>query len=270
ASRAQQLRRARRTAHVQRRLRQRQALRGRAEAGEGVSCRAQRGDEGDQGRSACGGRTVGEGRQIEAAGGAGGKDHPRSGEPVDHDAAADDGVRRLHGAREDGSGETGELEGHVHRRRPQSAGKLRLDVTADTNAPLLTVNGVTLQYKTPRHLVTATYRVDFSVYQSDRYVILGPSGCGKSTLLKAVGGFMKPVEGSIRIRGKEIAAPGPDRMMVFQEFEQLMPWKTVLQNVLFPMKVTRKFSTREATERAHAAIEKVKLGPFRDVYPHML
>jgi NitT/TauT family transport system ATP-binding protein len=137
-------------------------------------------------------------------------------------------------------------------------------------APLLEVSGVTLQYKTPRHLVTATYRVDFSVHQSDRYVILGPSGCGKSTLLKAVGGFMPPVEGSIRIRGKEIAAPGPDRMMVFQEFEQLMPWKTVLQNVLFPMKVTRKFSTREATDRAHAAIEKVKLGPFRDVYPHML
>ena len=92
---------------------------------------------------------------------------------------------------------------------------------------LLEVNGVTLQYKTPRHLVTATYQVDFSVHQSDRYVILGPSGCGKSTLLKAVGGFMAPVEGSIRIRGREVEAPGPDRMMVFQEFEQLMPWKTV-------------------------------------------
>ncbi len=123
-------------------------------------------------------------------------------------------------------------------------------MTADMNAPLLEVNGVTLQYKTPRHLVTATYRVDFSVHQGDRYVILGPSGCGKSTLLKAVGGFMPPVEGSIRIRGKDIVAPGPDRMMVFQEFEQLMPWKTVFQNVLFPMKVTRKFARAEATERA--------------------
>ena len=60
-----------------------------------------------------------------------------------------------------------------------------------------------------RHLVTATYRVDFSVHQGDRYVILGPSGCGKSTLLKAVGGFMRPVEGSIHIRGREIDSPGP-------------------------------------------------------------
>jgi len=135
---------------------------------------------------------------------------------------------------------------------------------------LLEVNGVTLQYKTPRHLVTATYQVDFNVHQGDRYVILGPSGCGKSTLLKAVGGFMAPVEGSIRIRGREVAAPGPDRMMVFQEFEQLMPWKTVYQNVLFPMKVTRKFARAEAIARANAAIEKVKLTKFRDVYPHML
>jgi len=137
-------------------------------------------------------------------------------------------------------------------------------------AALLEVKGVTLQYKTPRHLVTATYQVDFNVQQGDRYVILGPSGCGKSTLLKAVGGFMPPVEGSIRIRGRKIEAPGPDRMMVFQEFEQLMPWKTVFQNVLFPMKVTRKFSSQEAKARADAVIEKVKLTEFKDIYPHML
>ena len=135
---------------------------------------------------------------------------------------------------------------------------------------LLEVSGVTLQYKTARHLVTAAYKVDFAVHEGDRYIILGPSGCGKSTLLKAVGGFMLPVEGSIRIRGREVQEPGPDRMMVFQEFEQLMPWKTVLQNVLFPMKVTHKFPKDEARKRALAAIDKVKLTPFRDIYPHML
>ena len=139
-----------------------------------------------------------------------------------------------------------------------------------TPTVLLEAKGVTLQYKTPRHLVTATYQVTFSVFQGDRYVILGPSGCGKSTLLKAVGGFMAPAEGSIRIRGSEITAPGPDRMMVFQEFEQLMPWKTVYQNVLFPMKVTRKFERAQAAARAEAAIDKVGLTKFRDVYPHML
>src|SRR5205085_2093878 len=84
--------------------------------------------------------------------------------------------------------------------------------------PLLAVRGVTLQYKTRDHLVTATYRVDLDVLRSDRFVILGPSGCGKSTLLKAVGGYMRPVEGSMKLNGIEIHKPGPDRVMVFQEF----------------------------------------------------
>lgn len=135
---------------------------------------------------------------------------------------------------------------------------------------LLDVSGVTLQYKTPHHLVTATYKVDFAVEAGDRYVILGPSGCGKSTLLKAVGGFIRPVQGTIRIRGREVVEPGPDRMMVFQEFEQLMPWKTVLGNVLFPMRVTGKFRGREAMDRALSAIDKVKLSNFREAYPHTL
>ena len=60
---------------------------------------------------------------------------------------------------------------------------------AEGAAPILDVRGVTLQYKTRDYLVTATYRVDFQVFQSDRYVLLGPSGCGKSTLMKAVGGI---------------------------------------------------------------------------------
>ena len=101
--------------------------------------------------------------------------------------------------------------------------------------PLLDVRGVTLQYKTRDHLVTATYRVDFEVFRSDRFILLGPSGCGKSTLLKAVGGYLTPVEGEIRLKGEVVTRPGPDRMMVFQEFDQLLPWKTVKENVMFPL-----------------------------------
>ena len=66
--------------------------------------------------------------------------------------------------------------------------------------PLLDVRGVTLRYKTRDHLVTATYRVDFFIRQSDRFILLGPSGCGKSTLLKAVGGYMAPTEGKITLQ----------------------------------------------------------------------
>src|SRR5688572_20305376 len=58
--------------------------------------------------------------------------------------------------------------------------------------PLLDVAEVTLRYKTPGALITATERVSFQVNRSDRFVLLGPSGCGKSTLLKAVGGYLQP------------------------------------------------------------------------------
>jgi NitT/TauT family transport system ATP-binding protein len=136
--------------------------------------------------------------------------------------------------------------------------------------PLLDVRGVTLQYKTEEHLVTATYRVDFKVYQSDRFVLLGPSGCGKSTLLKAVGGFLAPIEGEIRLRDKAITRPGPDRMIVFQEFDQLPPWKTVRQNVLFPLLASGKLKGKEAEDKAMYYIEKVNLVKFADHYPHML
>ncbi len=138
------------------------------------------------------------------------------------------------------------------------------------SGPLLSARDVTLQYKTKDHLVTATYRVSFDVMDGDRFVIVGPSGCGKSTLLKAIGGHLKPTEGEIRLSGKLIAKPGPDRMMVFQEFDQLLPWKTVRQNVLFALTASGRFSGREAQERAMAYIDKVHLTKFADSYPHTL
>jgi len=135
--------------------------------------------------------------------------------------------------------------------------------------PLLDVDGVTLQYKTPQHLVTATYRVSLAIYATDRLVLLGPSGCGKSTLLKAIAGFLRPVEGRIALAGRPVLGPGPDRMMVFQEFDQLLPWKTVAANVIYPM-IVNGVPAKEARERAAEAIAKVKLNEFADVYPHML
>src|SRR4051812_48475699 len=81
---------------------------------------------------------------------------------------------------------------------PASLTKTPEPIGAPPGQALLEVDGVTLQYKTRDHLVTATYRVGFQVYPADRFVLLGPSGCGKSTLLKGVAGFMRPVEGTIK------------------------------------------------------------------------
>lgn len=136
--------------------------------------------------------------------------------------------------------------------------------------PLLEVESVTLRYKTPNSVFTATDRVSFDVNRSDRFVLLGPSGCGKSTLLKAVGGYLIPSEGKITINGHKVTEPGADRMMVFQEFDQLLPWKSVLGNVMFPLLTARRLPRKEAEARARDYIEKVQLTRFADSLPHTL
>ena len=136
--------------------------------------------------------------------------------------------------------------------------------------PLLDVTGVTLQYRTAESVVTATRGVSFSVEKSDRFVILGPSGCGKSTLLKAVAGFVAPVEGRIALNGTVVSRPGPDRVVVFQEFDQLLPWKTVTQNIVFALTASGRFERRVADDRARQYIEKVRLSPFAHSFPHTL
>jgi len=136
--------------------------------------------------------------------------------------------------------------------------------------PLLSVEGVTLRYRTKEHLVTATYRVSFKLYRSDRFVVLGPSGCGKSTLLKAVGGYIQPTEGRIQLGNAEVTSPGPDRVFVFQEFDQLLPWKTVKENIVFALTASGKLRRPQAEERAMHYIAKVNLTEFASSYPHTL
>ena len=136
--------------------------------------------------------------------------------------------------------------------------------------PLLSVDGVTLRYRTKQRHLLAVHNVSFVVHQSDRFVILGPSGCGKSTLLKSVGGFIAPIAGSVQLNGAVITKPGPDRMFVFQEFDQLLPWKTVKENITFALTASGKLAGAAANERALHLIEKVKLTEFRDSYPHTL
>ena len=141
---------------------------------------------------------------------------------------------------------------------------------ANTGTALLTVDGVTLCYTTTEQIVTATYRVNFQVASGDRFILLGPSGCGKSSLLKAVGGYLPTTEGHITLRGRAVTKPGPDRMMVFQEFDQLLPWKTVKGNVMFPLLASGKLRGKAAEEKAMQYIEKVNLTPFANHHPHLL
>ena len=136
--------------------------------------------------------------------------------------------------------------------------------------PLLRMREVSLEFASPERIVRATDRVSFDVHRGDRFVLLGPSGCGKSSLLKAAAGFIAPAAGDIELGGRPVRGPGPDRMVVFQEFDQLPPWKTVKQNVMFPLLASGRLARREAEARALHWIGKVGLHAFADAFPHTL
>jgi NitT/TauT family transport system ATP-binding protein len=136
-------------------------------------------------------------------------------------------------------------------------------------APLLRAQDLSIDYGAAGAVVRATHEVSFDVFEGDRFVLLGPSGCGKSTLLKAVGGFVQPASGGLLLRGRRIVKPGLDRIVVFQEFDQLPPWKTVKQNVMFPL-LAGGTKRKDAELRALHWLDKVGLARFADAYPHTL
>ncbi|EPH6764943.1 ATP-binding cassette domain-containing protein, partial [Cronobacter dublinensis] len=74
-------------------------------------------------------------------------------------------------------------------------------LTVHNQGPLLRLDALSLEYRTRESRVRATHEVSFDVWPGDRFILLGPSGCGKSSLLKAIGGFMTPVSGTIRLEG---------------------------------------------------------------------
>ena len=121
---------------------------------------------------------------------------------------------------------------------------------------------------------TATVAVDsvsIDIRKGEKYVILGPSGCGKSTLLTAIAGFIPLTAGTIEIEGRPVSGPSMDRIMVFQDFGQLFPWRTVLGNVKWG--VRRRFPTMPQSElmaRVEQCIELVGLKDQSGQYPNTL
>lgn len=136
--------------------------------------------------------------------------------------------------------------------------------------PAFEARDLTLDYATAKGPLRAVDDVSFSAETGERLVLLGRSGCGKSSILKAVAGFVTPTAGEICVKGRKIRGAGPDRIVVFQEFDQLLPWKTVRENVAFPLRVAAGVGKAEARERAAEALRKVGLERAIDVYPHTL
>ncbi len=117
------------------------------------------------------------------------------------------------------------------------------------------------------HLAVAD--ASFAVEPREKMILIGPSGCGKSTLLKAIAGFLPVVGGTISVSGRTSLSPGPDRAVVFQEFDQLFPWRTVLDNVAYPLRVNGRGRKRAVAE-AREYLELMHLTRAADRYPHQL
>lgn len=132
----------------------------------------------------------------------------------------------------------------------------------------LEVRDLDVIYLTSHGRHVALHDINLQVYEGEKLILLGPSGCGKSTLLKTISSFEHAARGKVLLDGREVLKPGPDRAVVFQEFDQLFPWKTVLQNVEYALKVTGK---REGMrDRAMAFLRMVGLDKYAGFYPHHL
>jgi len=133
----------------------------------------------------------------------------------------------------------------------------------------IVIDGVSHVYRPPRgREVLALDEVSLEVANREFVALLGPSGCGKSTLLYLIGGFLPVETGAIRVDGKGVAGPGPDRGIVFQHFA-LFPWKTVRGNILYGLE-RQGMPKAEREKRALDFIELVGLTGFEDSYPSQL
>ncbi len=144
-----------------------------------------------------------------------------------------------------------------------SAAALR-PVETPIRPPIVELRGIGKLYGTVRALAG----IDLDFAEGKLTALLGPSGCGKTTLLKIVAGLVRPSEGEVRVAGRPVTGPGPERAFVFQDFA-LLPWATVLKNVAFGLEM-RGVARAEREERARHWIAEVGLTGFEQSYPHQL
>ena len=112
--------------------------------------------------------------------------------------------------------------------------------------------------------------VSFSIADREFVSVIGPSGCGKTTMMNIVAGFVQPSEGTVRLDGKPITAPGPERGVIFQEYG-VFPWLTVRQNIEFGLKLSASrvpAGEREATVESYLRL--MGLADFANAWPKTL
>jgi len=158
-------------------------------------------------------------------------------------------------------------------RSQQAMHMMSLDVkepvgTSNAQDSILSISNLDLIYGSTRGPVVAVKDFSLTIKRGEFVSILGPSGCGKSTLLKVVSGLLSPTSGKVVLNGQEVKGPRADTGVVFQQ-PTLLPWKSVLENVLVPIRALRR-PVNEYRERAVDLLKLVGLGDFLNHYPHEL
>jgi NitT/TauT family transport system ATP-binding protein len=125
-------------------------------------------------------------------------------------------------------------------------------------------------YGTGEKATHAVGDVSLTVEAGELVCVVGPSGCGKTTLLKCIGGLLRPSGGQVTLHGKPVTGPPEEMALVFQEYSRsLMPWTSVRNNVLLPLR-HKKLSRSERNRLVEEALEAVGLTRFIDHYPWQL
>jgi NitT/TauT family transport system ATP-binding protein len=124
---------------------------------------------------------------------------------------------------------------------------------------------LSVRYQTRTGTIDALSAIDLRIEAGEFVALLGPSGCGKSTLLKVAAGLIAPTGGHAAIGGKRLERPGRHVGVAFQK-PNLLPWKTVLDNVMLPAHTLR-LPNEPALRRAHELLQLVGLASFADNYP---
>jgi len=150
-----------------------------------------------------------------------------------------------------------------------SSPKMLPESLAEMPPPFLTIDRVTKEFVASRGRINALTTVSFQVTAGEFVCLLGPSGSGKSTLLRLIGGLLPMDGGTITLQGTALHEPHPDIGFVFQG-ANLMPWRTVLQNVLLPVEVQAGAATPADRARALAMLALVGLQEFADALPKQL
>ena len=130
---------------------------------------------------------------------------------------------------------------------------------------MIALRGVGKTYATPRGAVEAVAQVDAAIQPGEFVSLLGPSGCGKSTLLMMMAGLETPSVGDVALRGEAVRGPSAKNGLIFQD-ATLLPWKSALENVLFPITLMRK-PVRGYEDRARALLAQVGLAGFEGKRP---